>query len=113
MSTECIEQNAREKKDWHVCKAANAHQNRQTSKEDTNSVGSDQQNGRNKTRIVRWNDNVQTCQVQLSQGHSVSQDTSQQPVDFKNDASLDTGTSFSSMINDEPLDNAVKTGNSL
>ena len=51
-STECGKQNTRDEKDWHVCKAVNAHQSRQTSKEDANSVGSDQQKARNETRIV-------------------------------------------------------------
>ena len=51
--------------------------------------------------------------MQLSQGCDVSQDASQQPVDFENDALLDMGASFSSMIDDKMLDNAVKTDNSL
>ena len=52
LSTVCSEQNTGDKKDWCVHEAVNAHQNRQVSKEDTNSEGNDQQKARNETRIV-------------------------------------------------------------
>ena len=131
LSTECPKQHTTPKKDWFVKKAINAHQQDDTGNQDSNNTNNasgnnnnNQDNDNNNICSVRWNNlvssqsfqtttrHVKNTQVQLHQlavNHNQCYKTEEnnEPVNFKKDALIDTGASFSSLTNVQPLDNVV------